>query len=84
MAIETIPQGVASIWRFPATAAALLRFARVIMWTHRAENEINELSDRTLRDIGIDRLQISEVVKREVARNFLLETGWPRWPRRHR
>jgi uncharacterized protein YjiS (DUF1127 family) len=83
MTIETsIPHGMAAIWRFPAAVAGVLRFVRVILRSHRAASELNELSDHYLRDIGVDRPQISEVVKREAARNFLLETGWPRQSRR--
>ena len=37
---------------------------------HRAENELNDLSDRYLRDIGVDRPQIAELVKREIARDY--------------
>ena len=82
MAIESnVPQGVATDWRFPATVADLVRFVRVILKTHRAVSELNDLSDRDLRDIGVDRSQIAETVKREIARNFLLGTGWPH---RHR
>jgi len=83
MTIESnVPHGVAAIWRFPATAVNFVRFVRVILKTHRAENELNALSDHYLRDIGIHRPQIAETVKREIARNFLLDVGWPRRPRR--
>jgi uncharacterized protein YjiS (DUF1127 family) len=83
MAIESnVPHGAAAIWRFPTAAVNFVRFVRVILKTHRAENELNELSDRYLRDIGIDRPQIAETVKREIARNSLLNAGWPRQPRR--
>ena len=54
---------------------------RAILKAHRAENELNDLSDHYLRDIGIHRPQIAEAVKREIARNLLLEAGWPRQPR---
>jgi uncharacterized protein YjiS (DUF1127 family) len=79
MTIESnIPHGVAAIWRFPATAASLVQFVRVILKAHRAENELNDLSDRYLCDIGVHRPQIAETVKREIARNSLLDVGWPR------
>jgi uncharacterized protein YjiS (DUF1127 family) len=79
MSIETtIQHGAAATLRFPARAAALLRLVRVIVKTHRAENELNDLSDRYLRDIGIDRPQIAELVKREAARDSLVGAGWPR------
>ena len=85
MAIESnVPHGVAAIWRFPATVADLVRFVRVILKTHRATNELNDLSDRYLRDIGVHRPEIAETVRREIARNSLLDAGWPRQPRRSR
>jgi len=40
--------------------------------------ELNELSDHQLQDVGVDRPQISELVKREIAWNGLLDSGWPR------
>jgi len=76
MAIETSIHGPAAIWRLPATIAGLARFVRVILKAHRAETELNGLSDRYLRDIGVHRPQIAETVKREVTRNLLLEAGW--------
>jgi uncharacterized protein YjiS (DUF1127 family) len=82
MSIETtIQHGAASAWRFPSKAAALLQFVRAILKAHRAESELNDLPDRDLRDIGVDRPQIGELVKREIAHDSLLGTGWPR--RRH-
>ena len=82
MSIETtIQHGAAVAWRFPATVANLLRLVGAIFKAHRAENELNDLSDRDLRDIGVDRQQIGELVKREIAHDALLGTGWPR--RRH-
>ena len=79
MSIETtIQHGAAAAWRFPARVAALLRLVRAIVKTRRAENELNDLSDRYLRDIGIDRPQIAELVKREAAHDSLLGAGWPR------
>ena len=83
MTIESnVPHGVAAIWRFPATVADIVRFVSVILKTHRATNELNDLSDRYLRDIGVHRPEIAETVRREIARNSLLDAGWPRQPRR--
>ena len=83
MSIESnVPQGVAAIWRYPAAVADLVSFVRVILKTHRATNELNDLSDRYLRDIGVHRPEIAETVRREITRNSLLDAGWPRQPRR--
>jgi uncharacterized protein YjiS (DUF1127 family) len=78
MAIETSIHRPAAIRFLPATIAGLVRFVRVILKTHRVEKELNDLSDRDLRDIGVHRPQIAEIVRREVARNYLLQAGWPR------
>jgi uncharacterized protein YjiS (DUF1127 family) len=34
----------------------------------RAVNELEQLSDRQLRDIGVDRRQIAQIAEREIAR----------------
>lgn len=34
----------------------------------RAVNELEQLSDRQLRDIGVDRRQIEQIAEREIAR----------------
>lgn len=78
MAIETSIHRPAAIWRLQATIAGLAQFVRVILKARRVENELNDLSDRYLRDIGVHRPQIPEMVRREVARNYLLQAGWPR------
>ena len=44
----------------------------------RTDRWLNELSDHYLRDIGIDRPEIPELVKREIAWNGLLDSGWQR------
>lgn len=78
MSIETTVQhGIAAVGRFPATIAGMLRFVRLVLRTRRAENELNDLSDRDLCDIGVERRQISELLRRDAARNFLLGTGSP-------
>ena len=83
MSIETtIQRGVASAWRLPATVAALPALLRAIFRAHRAEAELNDLSDRDLRDIGVHRPQIAELVRREATRDLLLQAGWPHQPRR--
>jgi len=79
MAIESsVPHGAASLWRLPAAVVDLFGLVRAIMRSHRAEKELSDLSDRYLRDIGVDRPQIAELVKRESAHNSLLGAGWPR------
>ena len=72
----------ARLWRLPAAIASAIRFFRAIIDSHRAETELNGLSDRYLHDIGVDRRQISEVVQREIARSQLLDAGWRGSPRR--
>jgi uncharacterized protein YjiS (DUF1127 family) len=47
-----------------------------VLQSRRAETELNALSDHFLQDIGVDRPDISELVKREIARDSLLGTGW--------
>jgi uncharacterized protein YjiS (DUF1127 family) len=75
MAIET---GAApgSAWRFPALIAEIPRFIRAVLQSRRAETELNALSDHFLQDIGVGRQDISELVRREIARDSLLGTGW--------
>ena len=53
---------------------------RAILKAHRAETELNDLSDRDLRDIGVHRPQIAELVRREATRDLLLQAGWPHQP----
>ena len=81
MAIETgITHGAATAWRLSAMIAGLPRFVRVALQSHRAIDELNDLSDHYLRDIGVDRPDIAEMVKRETAAGSLLGTGWRRRP----
>jgi uncharacterized protein YjiS (DUF1127 family) len=77
MAVEI---GAASrgAWRFPALVSEMAHFIRAVLKSSRAETELNALSDHFLRDIGVDRTDISELVKREIARQSLLDSGWPR------
>jgi uncharacterized protein YjiS (DUF1127 family) len=65
-------------WRLAALVAEIPRFIREVLQSRRAETELNALSDHFLRDIGVDRPEISELVKREITRDSLLGTGWPR------
>ena len=68
----------APAWRFPAVLAGISRRIRLALRRRQALIELNELSDHHLQDIGIDRPQIAELVKREIAWNDLLDSGWPR------
>jgi uncharacterized protein YjiS (DUF1127 family) len=75
----------AAAWRFPAMLAGILRNIRVVLQRRQALVELSELSDHHLQDVGIDRPQIAELVKREIAWNDVLDSGWSRSrrPRRH-
>ena len=63
-----------------AGAADLLLELRRIFRQRHAEAELNGLTDRYLRDIGIERTQISETVAREISRTSLGELGWRNRP----
>ena len=71
-------------WRFPAMLAGIFRNIRLALQRRQALVELNELSDHHLQDIGIDRPQIAELVKREIAWNGLLDSGWQRSRHPHR
>jgi uncharacterized protein YjiS (DUF1127 family) len=58
--------------------AGIFRNIRLALQRRQALVELNELSDHQLQDVGVDRPQISELVKREIAWNGLLDSGWPR------
>ena len=68
--------------RKPGGIGAVLRIVRQALKRRQAETEIGALSDRYLRDIGVERSQISERVAREIGRVSLAEVGWPRRPHR--
>jgi uncharacterized protein YjiS (DUF1127 family) len=55
----------------------VLRSLQAMLGDRRAVNELERLSDHQLRDIGVDRRQVAELVKRESTRDFLIESGWP-------
>jgi uncharacterized protein YjiS (DUF1127 family) len=77
MTIESVAAS-GGAWRLPALVAEIPRFIRAVLQSRRAETELNALSDHFLKDIGVDRSDISELVKREITRDSLLNTGWPR------
>lgn len=49
-------------------ATRALAYLREQLQRFQAVNELEQLSDRQLRDIGVDRRQINEVAAREIAR----------------
>lgn len=85
MAIETIgTRDLRPAWRLPTVVTHLPRFIRRIIESRRATTEFNALSDHYLRDVGVDRPDIPEFVRREFARDALLDTGWQRRDNSHR
>ena len=58
--------------------AAISERIRLVLRRRRALIELNDLSDHHLRDIGIDRPQIAELVKREIALERSPGLGWQR------
>jgi uncharacterized protein YjiS (DUF1127 family) len=66
----------------PGGIAALLRTFRQALQHRQVETELDGLSDRQLRDIGVERAEISEKVARDMTRVSLAGLGWPNRPRR--
>ena len=62
--------------------AALLRNIRQALRRRQVETELDGLSDRYLRDIGVERAEISRQVAREITRTSLAEVGWSSKTRR--
>jgi uncharacterized protein YjiS (DUF1127 family) len=56
--------------------AALFRNFRQAFQRRQVETELDGLSDRFLRDIGVERGEISQRVEREITRNALADLGW--------
>jgi uncharacterized protein YjiS (DUF1127 family) len=78
MSVQAIGNSEARIFHpRPNAFSRLVGLVRAILESRRAEQEINGLSEHHLRDIGIDRPQLSEVARREAAIDFLIESGWP-------
>ena len=69
---------IAAGWRLPAAVTGFARFLRAILDSDRVQNEVevDSLSDRYLEDIGVERRQISEQVRRQITHDQLLGTGW--------
>lgn len=57
--------------------AILFRTFRQALKRRQVESELNGLDDRQLRDIGVERTEISEKVARDMARVSLAGLGWP-------
>lgn len=62
---------------------ALRRFRDALRYRD-ADDELAKLSDRYLRDVGVDRHDISSKVETEITGITLLDTGWAKPPRRLR
>ncbi|MCT2575826.1 MAG: DUF1127 domain-containing protein [Mesorhizobium sp.] len=46
------------------------------------DESVEDLSDRQLRDIGVERRDVAKAMNRELGRIGLLDTGWQQ-PKRH-
>jgi uncharacterized protein YjiS (DUF1127 family) len=60
--------------------AALFRSFRQALRRQQVETELNGLDDRQLRDIGVERAEISQKVARDMTRVSLAGLGWPKRP----
>lgn len=77
MTIETnIPCGATGSWRLQSAVARFFRSFHAALRYRVAEDEMGGLSDRYLRDIGVERSQISEAVRAQITRTSLMDTGW--------
>jgi uncharacterized protein YjiS (DUF1127 family) len=79
MALDTnISRGPSASWRLSSAIPQFFRSFRAAMRHRVAEGELDGLPDRALRDIGIERRQISEAVRTEITRTSLMDAGWVR------
>jgi uncharacterized protein YjiS (DUF1127 family) len=78
MSVETLGGARSAVggWRLFSAISAIVRTARAALASHRAMTELDGLTDHYLKDVGIERRQIPELVKREIAREQLLGVGW--------
>lgn len=77
MSVETACGSSRSTFRHPLDlVAGAFRSMQAVLAKRRLVNELDRLSDRHLRDIGVDRRQVAELVRRDTARSHLIETGW--------
>jgi uncharacterized protein YjiS (DUF1127 family) len=83
MSVETLGGARSAVggWRLFSAISAIVRTARAALASHRAMKELDGLTDHYLRDVGIERRDIPEFVRREISREQLLGVGW-RSPRR--
>lgn len=77
-AITHYPSRHSSSWHVSSAIAQAYRFFRMALRHRAIEDELGGLSDRYLRDVGVDRRQISEAVSAEITRASLLDAGWTR------
>ncbi|BCH22324.1 DUF1127 domain-containing protein [Mesorhizobium sp. L-8-3] len=77
-AIAHLPSHLPTTWRLSTSIARACRSFRMALRYHATKDELDGLSDRYLRDVGVDRRQISEAVNAEITRATLADTGWAR------
>lgn len=79
MATDTdLSCGPSASWRLPYAIAQFFLSFRAALRYRVAEGELDGLPDRALRDIGVERRQISETVRAEITRTSLMDAGWVR------
>jgi uncharacterized protein YjiS (DUF1127 family) len=78
MSVETLGGARSAVggWRLFSGIVAIVRTARAALASHRAMKELDALTDHHLSDIGIERRNIPELIKREIVREQLLGVGW--------
>ena len=78
MSVETLGGARSAVggWRLLSAISAIIHTARAALASHRAMSELDGLTDHYLRDVGIERRNVPELVKREAAREQLLGVGW--------
>lgn len=77
-AITHLPSHHRTTWRLSTSIAQACRSFRMALRHRATEDELDGLSDRYLRDVGVDRRQISRAVSAEITRASLVDTGWTR------
>jgi uncharacterized protein YjiS (DUF1127 family) len=77
-AITHLPSHHPTTWRLSTSIARAFRSFRMALRHGATEDELGGLSDRYLRDVGVDRRQISQAVSAEITRAALVDTGWTR------
>ncbi|BCH30137.1 hypothetical protein MesoLjLc_20670 [Mesorhizobium sp. L-8-10] len=77
-AIIRLPSHHPTTWRLSTSIAQAYRSFRMALRHRATADELDGLSDRYLRDVGVDRRQISAAVSAEITRATLVGTGWAR------